>query len=249
MKFSYSAVWEETVRMMRSNASLLLGIAGVFFFLPALLVGYFAPQPEGAETMTQMLNDIEAYFTENWVWLLAANIVNMVGAIAIYLLLFDVHGHTVGGAIAGALPILPFYFLLSFLTTALILFAGLWFILPGIYLLGRLVVSGALMVGEGRRSPFAAIGGSWRLTKRKGWAVAGFVVIVAVVGWILTSVVTAVLGSVFILIGGQDGVGGLLVLILASALSALFSLLLVVLFAAIYRRLSAPAASVPGTAH
>ena len=238
MKFSYSAVWDDTMRMLRANGALFSGIAGVFFFLPALLIAYFAPQPEGAQTLTQLMTDMEAYFAANWPWLLIANLVNMMGAIAIYLLLFDTRGHTVGGSLAGALPILPFYFILSFLSTAIILFGFLWFVLPGIYLVGRLIVGGPLMVAEGRRSPFAALGGSWRLTRKRGWAVAGLVVIIAIVGWLLTTIVTAVLGSVLILIGGREGLGGLLVLILGSALGALFSLVLAVLLAAIYRQLA-----------
>jgi hypothetical protein len=242
MKFSYSAVWDDTVRMLRGNASLLLAIAGVFLFLPALLAGYFIPPPERAATLAAAIADFEVYYSNNWHWLLVANIVNMVGAIAIYLLLFDGRGRTVGRAIAGALPILPFYFLLSVLSTLIILFGFAWLILPGIYLLGRLSINTPVLVAEARRSPFDALGRSWALTKRKGWAVAGFVVIVWIAGYVLTLAITAVLGSVFLLVGGREGVGGLLTLILGCALSAIFSTVMIVLFAAIYRHL-APADS------
>lgn len=239
MKFSYSAVWEDAARMMRANAALLLGIAGVFFFLPGLLMGYFVPQPEGTETLAEMVGALRLYFDANWHWILLANAINMVGAIAIYLLLFDARGHTVRGALAAALPILPAYFLLSILTTFIIFFGLFWLILPGVYLLGRLCVNAVLMVAEGVRNPFAVIAASWRLTKGRGWAVAGLVVIVAVVGYILSTVVTAVLGSLFILVAGRDGLGGLLTLIVGTAMGALFSLALVLLFAAIYRALAA----------
>jgi hypothetical protein len=33
MKFSYSAVWNDTVALLRSHGSLLLAIAGVFIFI------------------------------------------------------------------------------------------------------------------------------------------------------------------------------------------------------------------------
>jgi UPF0716 family protein affecting phage T7 exclusion len=45
MKFSYSAVWNDAARMLKEHGSLLLAIAGVFFLLPGLLLGYFLPQP------------------------------------------------------------------------------------------------------------------------------------------------------------------------------------------------------------
>ena len=48
MKISYSAVWADTAALLRSHASLIATVAGVFIFLPGLLVAYFLPQPEPA---------------------------------------------------------------------------------------------------------------------------------------------------------------------------------------------------------
>jgi hypothetical protein len=233
--------------MLRANASLFLGIAGAFFFLPALLVGYFAPQPEAAATIAAAIEAMERYMNSNWHWVLLANLVNALGAVAIYLLLFEGRGRTVGGAIAAALPILPLYFLLSLIVTAAILAGLVLLILPGLYLIGRLMIGGAVMVAEGRRSPLAALAGSWRLTRGKGWAVAGLLLVVFVVGSVLTLAVTSVLGAVFVLAAGKEGLGPLLVLILESALGAVFSIVLTVLYAAIYRRLAA-SGSTPLTA-
>lgn len=246
MKFSYSAVWEDAVRMLKSNGSVLLALAGVFFLLPALLTGYLLPTPTGSET--DAIGAMAGYYRENWLWLLVGGIVNAVGAIAIYLLLFDRRGGTVGSAIAAALPILPFYFIMSMLMSIAVGFGLLLLIVPGVYLLGRLVPAGAVMVAERRMNPFQALGASWRLTKSKGWAVAGLVLLVGIAGVVLSFAVTAVLGSIFLLVGGRDGVGGLLVLILSSALSAALYTVLIVLFAAIYRRLSGADSAAPTTA-
>lgn len=245
MKFSYSAVWNDAVRMLREHGSLLLAVAGVFFLLPALLVGYFVPQPTGSGQ--DALNAMIEHYRDNWPWLLLANIVNLIGSIAIYRLLFDRRGGTVGGAIGGALPILPMYFIMTALSSMAIGAGLVLFVLPGLYLLGRLVVSGAAMVAEGHRSPLAPIGRSWNLTRRRGWAVAGLVLIVAIAGIILSFVITAVLGTVFILIGGREGLGPLLVLILNSAIMAVFTTVLIVLLAAIYRALAGAAEPTNGT--
>jgi hypothetical protein len=67
------------------------------------------------------------------------------------------------------------------------------------------------------------------------------VIVVVVAGVLLSFVITAVLGSIFLLIGGRDGLGMLLVLILNAALTAAFTTVLIVLFAAIYRALSGAA--------
>lgn len=243
MKFSYNEVWQDAVRMLRANASLFFGIAGAFFFLPALLVGYFAPPPEGAPSVAAAVADMERYMSANWHWVLLANLVNSVGAIAIYLLLFDRRGHTVGSAISAALPILLFYFILSLIVTAVIVFGLALLIVPGLYLTGRLMISNAVMVAEDRRNPIAALGGAWRLTKGKGWAVAGLLLAVFIVGTIVTIAITSVLGVLFLLVGGTEGLGPMLVLILESALGAAFSLVLIVLFGAVYERLAAPASA------
>jgi hypothetical protein len=142
MKFSYTAVWNDVVAMLRANGSLLLAIAGVFFLLPALLTGYLLPQPEQAASGEAQLARMMEYYTANIGWLLLGNLVNMVGVIAIYLLLFDARGRTVGGAIAGALPILPFYLLMSILVGLAVGVGLVLLVLPGIYLMGRLVAAG-----------------------------------------------------------------------------------------------------------
>jgi uncharacterized BrkB/YihY/UPF0761 family membrane protein len=75
--------------------------------------------------------------------------------------------------------------------------------------------------------------------------VAGLIVIVFAVGMLLSFTITAVLGSVLFIAGGREGIGGLLVLILSSALTAALYAVLTVLIAAIYRALRGePASSV-----
>lgn len=246
MKFSYSAIWEDAVRMLKSHGSVLLALAGVFFLLPALLTGYLLPTPTGSQA--DPIGAMAGYYRENWLWLIIGGVVNSVGAVAIYLLLFDRKGGTVGSAIGAALPIVPLYFLMSMLVSMAVGIGLVLLIVPGVYLLGRLVNSGAVMVAERRMNPFDAIGGSWRLTRGKGWSVAGLVLLVAIAGTVLSFAVTAVLGSVFLLVGGRDGVGGLLVLILSSALSAALYTILIVLLAAIYRRLSGAESAAPAAA-
>lgn len=244
MKFSYSAVWDDTARMLKSHSSVLFALGGVFLLLPTLLTGYFLPMPA---SQTNPLGAMMEHYQENWLELMLSSLVNSVGAVAIYLLLFDKRGGTVGSAIAAALPIVPLYFLMSLLVWLMFGLGFVLFIIPGIYLVGRLAISGPVMVAEGRRSPIAAMGAAWRLTSGNGWAVAGLIVIVAVAGFILTLAVVAVLGTVIQLVAGRDGVGGLLVLILNSALSAALYTVLFVLLAAIYRRLTTAGSAGPVT--
>lgn len=235
MKFSYSAVWADASALLRSHAPLIATVAGVFLFLPALLVAYFLPQPEPVsfDRICQMWGE---YLNANWHWLLINSLIGMTGSIAILLLIFS-RGVTVGGAIASALTLLPAYFLASLLSSLAIGFGFALLIVPGLYLVGRLGPLNSVVVAEGHRNPVAAIGRCWALTRGNGWAVLGLILIVALAAAILVTVATTLLGIVFVLVAGQD-IGHLLILIVRAAGHAAMMTVLLVLGAAMYRALS-----------
>jgi hypothetical protein len=235
MKFSYSGVWDDTLRMARAHGSLIAALAGAFMFLPALLVGYALPQPQAPDP-EQMINLMGEYFRANWVWLVLQNLLNMIGAIAILRLAFPNGGSTVAGIIAAAVSLLPFYFLATILSTFIIGIGFLFLLVPGLYLIGRLAPLGPVVVAENRRNPIDALQRTFALTKGRGWAVLGLVLVVAIAALILMAVVNNLLGLVFILIAGQE-TGLFLTLIVGAATGAAFVTLLILLYAAIYRNL------------
>lgn len=241
---SYSATWDDTVRMLRANAGLLAAIAGVFLFLPALLIARYKPQPEQTPDMefAQFFEMMSAYLQDAWPWLLLTNLLNMVGIISIYLLLLAPPGLTVGAAVRRALPILPFYYLM---TLALNLAVGVGFLLlivPGIYLLGRLVLTSPILVVETPRAPFTAFERSWRMSRGRGWTIALLVILVYLVAGIVTFAIKAGLGTILLIAMaalGSQNVGALLTAALEAAVGAAFAVVATVLIAAIYRALTA----------
>ncbi|HEX8572324.1 MAG TPA: hypothetical protein VF759_06200 [Allosphingosinicella sp.] len=245
MKFSYSAVWADVMALLRAHASLIATVAGVFIFLPGLLLAYFVPQPE-----TQDLNRIGElwveYLNSNWHWMLLNSLVGMIGSIAILLLIFA-RNISVGGAIGAALGLLPFYFLTSLLSSILIGFGFILLIIPGLYLLGRLGPINSVVVAENRRNPIDSISRCFALTKGNGWAILGLILIVAIAASIVIGIATSLLGILFVLVAGQD-LGGMLVLIVKTAGSAALMALMLVLNAAIYRQISAGAPSAAAAA-
>lgn len=234
MPFSYSAVWNDTVALLKRHGGLIGAVAGVFIFLPLLLTGYLLPTPASE---TDPFGALSVYYGEVWPWLLLSSVVNALGAIAIYRLIFTGPNVTVGQAIGGAAALLPFYFLLSIISSFAIGVGFLLFIVPGIYLIGRLLVSGPAMVAENRRNPLDALGESWRLTAGKGWAVAGLIIVVALAGFIAAFVATAIPGTIVVLAAGRDGIGQLLLALLTAAANTGLYMVLIVLLAAIYRAL------------
>jgi len=235
MKFSYGAVWEDTLGLLRENARLLAAIAGVFIFLPALLAAQLMPPPETTDP-NDIFRDMIEYYRGGWLWLTLQSLVGMVGSAAMLRLVL-VRGTSVGDALSFGLMLLPFYFLLSLIGGLMIGFGILLLIVPGLYLIGRLTPATALMVAENRRNPIEVVSRSFAITAGQGWAVFGLVFIVVVVAGILILVVTMLTAVVFILAAGQE-LGGLLSAIVSSAVSAAFATLLLVLDAAIYRALT-----------
>ncbi|HEX8468953.1 MAG TPA: hypothetical protein VF620_14230 [Allosphingosinicella sp.] len=245
MKLSYSAVWAEVMALLRSHASLIATVAGVFIFLPGLLVAYLLPQPE-PRNFAELGALWTEYLTSNWHWMLLTRLVNMVGEVAILLLIFS-RGISVGGAIAAAFALLLSFFAASVLGNFAVALGFLLLIVPGLYLLGRLGPLASVVVAEAHRNPLEALRRCWALTRGHGWAIVGLILIVAVAAAIVVGVATTLLGIVFILVAGQD-IGQLLVLIVRTAGNAAMTTLVLVLGAAIYRTLSrgTAAASTPG---
>jgi hypothetical protein len=237
MNFSYGAVWEDTLKLIRQHAPLLAAIAGVFLFLPALMFTIFMPPPEPQTRDFQRMMDILMdYYRGAAPWFLAQALVSMVGAAAMLRLVFA-RGGTVGDALAFGLLWLPFYFLLSVLCGLIVGFGLILLIIPGLYLLGRIAPAPAVMVAENRRNPFDAIGRSFAITKGNGWAVFGLVFIVGIVAGISVAVADTIVGIILVLAAGPE-LGALLTRIASSAFSAGLATLMLMLYAAIYRGLT-----------
>ncbi len=265
MTFSYSAVWDETVRTLRAHSTLLIAVAGVFLFLPPLIASYVAPPPQ--EQGSAAIMD---YYSENFGIILIAQLIAFVGNLVLLTLVLDDRHPTVAGSIRTALAMLPAYLLVT-IVSAVMLFAGavlatlplylLAPVLPGVmlaigffllllplfHLMGRLVAAGPILVAEGRRNPFDIIRRSFEISRGNGWAVVGLILLVVVAFLILMLAVTLVFGSIQLIVDRSTGgsVGAFLLLILNSAIGAAFNTVLMVLFASIYQRLTNGAQRAP----
>lgn len=242
-QFSFSQVWDDTLAMLRANAGLLAAIGGVFLFLPDLLLARFAPPPGNASTPAEFWEQMQLYFQSNFIWILLAMVVNSIGTIAIYLLLLRTPRLTVGAAVAAALPILPFYFLMTIGFNLSVGLGFLLFIIPGVYLLGRLLLVSPVLVAELPRSPGGAFKRAWALSRGRGWQIALLVLLVYIVAGVARLALQGVLGTLILAVLGNDGMGALLNAALGAAVTAIFTVVAIVLTAAIYRAVAAPAAA------
>jgi hypothetical protein len=256
MIFSYNAVWEDTVKLLRRHGPLLAAIAGVFIFLPALLVAVFMPPPEpqGADP-ARMFQLVLAFYRAAAPWFALQGLFSIVGTLAMLRLVFASRT-TVGDALIHALKLTPFYILLSILfgfavglaamliivPAALIgpiavVLAAFVLIVPLLYLFGRIVPVPAVMVAEDRRNPIDALRRTFALTRGHGWAIVGLVFLIGLVAAVTVGVADTMAGLIFILVAGQE-LGRMLASVVASAMNAAFATLLVMVYAAIYRALA-----------
>ncbi len=237
MSFSYDRVWADVVAMIRANAALLATLAGVFMFLPSLALWMYAPMPAppGGSDSSEGMRFLVDYYRANWALLLLVNIIGTFGQVAILSLLLDRDRPTVGEALGTSARSLPLYFVMTLLTNFAVVIGLFLFLVPGIYLLGRLAITGPVMIAEGIASPLDAIRRGWLYTKGLGWRIAGLVMLIGIVAWIAFSAASSVLG---VLVGLLLPAGsGSVARALADALAgAALTLLIAVLTAAIYRQ-------------
>jgi hypothetical protein len=227
--------------MLLANAGLLTAIAGVFLFLPAVLEARYFPPPEGWTTLREWLQLTQQHVARNWPWMLASTLLNLVGVIAIYLLLLPGPRLTVGSAVVRALTILPFYWVLQLVVGLAWAVGFVLLIVPFFYLMGKLVLAAPILVAEAPRAPFTAITRSWRMSAGRSWAIAGLVVLVYLAALIFSMAVRIGIGIVILLTLGREGLGGLLLSMLQGLVLAAVTVVFTALVAAIYRSLSSAA--------
>jgi hypothetical protein len=237
-KFTQNAVWADALRLTRTHWAALIAIAGVFNFLPTLLVNHFYPMPdlpEGADFRTQFQLLID-YYRHAALPIVLQSFVVMVGSAAMLRLVFA-RGGTVGGAIVYGALLLPAYSILIVLINLGVGAGLVLLIVPGLYLWGRLLPAGPAMVAEDRRNPIDALKRGFALSEGHGWLIVSLYLLVAIAGGILMLAVSQLGGIAFILAAGQE-LGTLLATILLCAIEAVLTTILTMLTAAVYRALA-----------
>jgi hypothetical protein len=238
-KFTQNAVWADTLRLTRAHWGALIAIAGVFNFLPTLLVNHFfamgdPPADADVQTYVQFVLD---YYRHNTLPVVLQSFVVMTGSAAMLRVVFA--RGTVGGALLFAIVLLPAYSILIVLENLVVGAGFILLILPGLYLWGRLLPAGAAMVAEERRNPIDALKRGWALSEGHGWLIIGLYLLVAIAAAILMLAISLVTGIAFKASAGQE-LGSLLEMIVLCAMQAVAAALLTMLTAAVYRALVPP---------
>lgn len=263
MKFDMSAAWAEAVRLISANRQVVAIVAGVFFFLPAVIYGLaFTNQISAIQARHGAAPDFENTFKAmaavvNDVWwvILLTIVVQWLGTLSLVVLWTDRSRPTVGEAIkTGVAYLLP-------LIGAQLLFAvvvGIALLLPVaigaggsqggavlaafvsagviVYLFVKFSLLSPVVAIERINNPITALGRSWRLTKGNSLRLLAFFFLLFVAMIVVSSVVSLVFGLVLALAGAELAMVGQA--IGSGLVSAVFSLFFLAALVAIYRQVT-----------
>jgi hypothetical protein len=238
VKLSYDAIWQDILAMLKAHADIILVVAGAFMFLPTLAQAIYLAPPAMDGIDQKSIQSLALYYEANIVPLLALRLVTLLGVGTLLSLLLHPTRPTVGSAIAASMRMLPSLFIVSLVEQLIMLGGFLFLIVPGLYVIARTVVSDAAVMAEDVRNPLRAIARSFDLTRGLGWQVFGLVAILAVVTWITTSALVAIIGiptQLFLPEGAALIARNILSAITPTTLMLVFALL----SASFYRALSA----------
>lgn len=236
MTFSYDATWQDISRMLRSQADILLIVAGVFLFLPALAQAFYFPLPVVKELNEAAVRTFLAYYEDSFFAVFSTRLVVLLGTGTLLSLLASPGAPTVGGAISASARLLPSLFLVDIISQFLV-FGGLALLIaPGLYLLGRMAVATPAMMAENIGNPLRALGRSFTLTHGKGWQLFGLISIFMIALWIATSASVTVLGVVTSLVLPKDA-SQIAQMVLAALSTTILLLGSTMLAAGMYRQL------------
>lgn len=168
----YTAAARAAWGMWRRDAALLWPLFGLTQLLPILMrLLALPPLPQlgadAADTVDR-LRALGDYGRANLPLILAILVMQTLGRATLFSLYRAPPGRTLGTALGEAALLLPRYLLVALVVTLGTTLGLLLFWLPGLYLAGRLILVGPVLVARPDRPALSALVESWRLTRGHG---------------------------------------------------------------------------------
>lgn len=263
MKFDMSQAWNDATALLSANSRTVAVIAGVFFFLPYVLLSLLAPQLSENSAAAASTGDPDAMmqaalavYADIWWLMVLLVLLQGVGTLAIYALLSHRERPTVGEAIGfGFRGLLAFVgvMLLQALVLMLALalpmalaagsgspvataLVGLMVLVGAAYLYTKFSLTVAILGIERQSNPVTVLRRSWSLTKGNSLRLWAFYVLLVIAFLVVSVVVGIIAGIVFGLAGAEVALFGNG--LVSGIMNALFVTILLAVIGAAYRQLS-----------
>lgn len=228
MKFDASTAWTDAMAMLRGQREILLTLTGFFILLPLLMVTTLRPFDATAQTFEQIFEQYQAWANDNLVWLLLVLVLAAIGRLTMLILLLAPERPTVAEALRASVTLLPLLLITDFLSFVPFALGMTLFVIPGLYIAGRLLMVEVALVAQRLRNPVAPLAASWRTSRGNGWRIALMLLILFIAAQLLQTAIGLTLGVVLTLIGGQETGNFALLLVSATANAALQLVILLV---------------------
>jgi len=239
MKINYMQCWNGAMAILRAHKEAILAIAGVFLFLPTLLMAQFVGQPvlDGSEDMSAIIANYTSFTQENLWPILLSNILMSFGGFALYVVICASPGATVGESLGIAFRFFLFFLIANILAGLATGIGLMLLIIPGLYVASRLSLIPVIVADRQERNPVEALKQSWAATKDNGFAILLLILMIALIGSIFLAVVQMLTGvAVGLATGGQGW--PLITNIVATLLNTALAVILTAIIASIYRELT-----------
>lgn len=258
--------------MIRANLQMVAVMAGVFFFLPYLAMSLLMPQVLAQQTgmmgdpanAQAMIDALGAVYAENWWAFLLVAVAQVIGTLALLVLLGDNSRPTVGEALqrgirgflsyfgaqllfafaAGLLIGIPAALALASGSSAVIVPVVVLAVVVAFYCAVKISLVGPAIAIDGLLNPIAILVRSWRLTKGNSFRLAMFYLLLVIAIMVVATVITLVFNLVFAALGGEtETIGNAVV---ASIVNAVLAVIFLAVLAAVHRQLAGSASGEAG---
>ncbi len=263
MKFDMSQAWNDATALLSANSRTVAVIAGVFFFLPYVLLSLLAPQLSENSAAAASTGDPDAMmqaalavYADIWWLMVLLVLLQGVGTLAIYALLSHRERPTVGEAIGfGFRGLLAFVGVMLLQALVLVLalalpmalaagsgspvataLVGLMVLVGAAYLYTKFSLTVAILGIERQSNPVTVLRRSWSLTKGNSLRLWAFYVLLVIAFLVVSVVVGIIAGIVFGLAGAEVALFGNG--LVSGIMNALFVTILLAVIGAAYRQLS-----------
>lgn len=261
MKFDMSKAWSDATTMVGANREVLIIVAGLFFFLPGVLLGLVTPELPPLDSMEEaamnrFMAAIQGFYASYWWLILLGLLAQLIGYLTLLALLRDDRNPTVGAAISiaikGLLTAFATYILFilgASLAVTVILglaaasglavligLASVIVVIAMIYLVVKVSLTMPVIAIERETNPIKVLIRSWQLTKGNSLRLCMFFALLLVAYFVVSMVIGLIALGLSAIGGGMIQAG------LTALVSTAATIIFVAVQAAIHRQLAGPSA-------
>ena len=244
MRINFAGVVADAWGLFRRDSDLLLRVAGPFMFLPAFALTLFVPpmpMPDGTITDREAQAQQWADAVTNWVGgygigFGGAHLLVYFGVAVVMALYLDPARPDLRGAMRRALSIYP-RFVLAMILVSIPAGLGMWLVIPGLYILGRTMLTAPALLADAGTGAWTAIRRSLSLTRGSGLTLMGLAAFVYLVG-LLGGQPFMLLDTWMRSTGAPNPVAVAVVDAAASTVAMITQLALALMAVSVYRRLA-----------